>query len=87
MNEKKTCSECGKEFLIIKPEMNFYKKKKLPLPATCSECRRRRRENLRNKWVLYDRKCDKCGVGLQSTYPSDSKYIVYCEKCYWESLH
>lgn len=86
MNEKNKCSGCEKEFLIIKPEMDFYKRKKLPLPSKCSECRRARREGLRNKWVLYDRQCDKCGVDLQSTYSGDSKYKVYCETCYWDSL-
>ena len=78
------CKECGKEFSIIKQEEVFYEKKKLPLPVKCLDCRRKRREDLRNERKLYDRKCDKCGAELQSSYPTDSPYRVYCEKCYLE---
>lgn len=76
------CKECGKEFSVIKQEAIFYEKKKLPSPLKCLECRGKRREALRNKRKLYQRKCDQCGVELQSSYPTDSPYIVYCEKCY-----
>lgn len=85
-NEIRKCEKCNKDFLIIKQEREFYTKKNLPFPSNCSECRRDRRRNLRNERKLYKRKCDKCGIELMSTYPESNKYIIYCEKCYWDNL-
>ncbi len=84
--EKFVCEDCGKDFLVVPQEKGFYKSKSLPMPKKCSECRRGRRADSRNERKLYDRGCDKCDAQLKSTYPSDSKYTVYCEKCYFESL-
>lgn len=85
-SEKAICKQCSKEFLIIPQEHQFYKRKKLPTPENCPECRRKRRLSLRNERVLYKRKCDKCKKDIISTYSADSKYIVYCQECYWDYL-
>jgi len=89
MKEKiaKNCVNCKKKFLIIPQELDFYTRKSLPLPKACSPCRRNRRTSLRNERKLYDRKCDKCDISLKSTYPLDSEYIIYCEKCYLNSIN
>ena len=84
--EKKVCSECKKDHLLITQEKKFYEKKGLDEPQKCSTCRRKRREALRNKRELHARKCDKCSMNLMSTYPQDSRYTVYCEQCYWDNL-
>ncbi|MBN1258135.1 zinc-ribbon domain containing protein [Candidatus Peregrinibacteria bacterium] len=80
---KFNCRKCGKEFLVIAQEQAFYKQKGIPMPFACPECRRGRRQGLRNKRKLYARECGKCGVMLESTYPPDSPYTIYCEKCYF----
>ncbi|PIZ76495.1 hypothetical protein COY05_00850 [Candidatus Peregrinibacteria bacterium CG_4_10_14_0_2_um_filter_38_24] len=85
-NQKLECEKCKKEFLVIEQESNFYKRKGLPLPSICSECRRERRNNLRNKKQLFERTCDKCGTNLKSTYKKNSKFTVYCEKCYFDYM-
>lgn len=85
-SEKATCKACNKDFLIIAQEQAFYKRKGLPWPENCPECRRKRRLSLRNERKLYKRKCDKCKKEIISTYSSESKYIVYCQECYWEYL-
>ena len=36
---KRTCKQCGKEFIITQSEINFYKSKKLSIPKRCKECR------------------------------------------------
>lgn len=82
----KNCKKCGKEFLIAKQEEFFYGKKVLPLPFECPECRRNRRRDMRNVRKLYQRKCDKCGIELQSSYPDGVSFAVYCEKCYFEEV-
>ncbi|MBU0578184.1 zinc-ribbon domain containing protein [Patescibacteria group bacterium] len=83
----KKCQGCKKEFLIIPQEQSFYEKKKLPTPSNCHECRRNRRKSLRNERKLYQRKCDKCDKDLESTYPKNSPYIIYCEECYYNEVN
>jgi len=85
-SQKFECKKCKKEFLVILQENDFYNKKGLPVPSSCPECRRNRRNNLRNKKELFERTCDKCGTSLVSTYEKDSKFIVYCEKCYFNEI-
>ena len=36
---KRTCKQCGKEFILTKSEIDFYKSKNLSLPKRCKECR------------------------------------------------
>lgn len=85
-NKISKCKACGKDFLIIEQEQKFYKKKDLPLPDNCPDCRQKRRLSLRNERKLYKRKCDKCQKEMISTYAPDSKYIVYCQECFWKHL-
>jgi hypothetical protein len=80
------CEVDGKYFRIIQPELDFYKKHGIALPHLCPDCRHFARKNQMNKRVLYDRKCDKCGIELKSTYSPDRPEIVYCEKCYLETI-
>ncbi len=45
---KRTCKQCGKEFVITQSEIHFYKSKNLSIPKRCKECRqsnKKRREN------------------------------------------
>jgi len=85
-SEKSKCKSCSKEFLMIQQELAFYKKKGLPKPEICPDCRRKRRLSLRNERKLYKRKCDKCGKEMVSTYSAESPYKVYCQECYWQYL-
>ena len=79
-----TCTSCEKNFKVVKMEIDFYKKMKLPLPVKCHNCRHYDRMKLRNPWKLNSRNCSKCQMSLQSSYPADTKNPVYCEKCYLE---
>lgn len=36
---KRTCVQCGKEFIISKSEIEFYKSKNLKFPKRCKDCR------------------------------------------------
>lgn len=85
-NTEFTCMQCNKLFLVIKKENEFYTHQNIPLPTKCMECRRLRRETMRNPRKLFQRTCDKCEISLTSSYPSDCPYPVYCEPCYLESL-
>ena len=83
---KEKCQTCDKDFLIIEQEQVFYKKKDLPHPKNCPDCRQKRRLSLRNERKLYKRTCDKCKKEIISTYSPESKYIVYCQECFWEHI-
>lgn len=85
-SETKKCQQCDKEFLITSLEQKFYEKKTLTVPSSCPKCRRDKRRSLRNERKLFKRSCDKCGASLASTYPEESPYKIYCEKCYLDSV-
>ena len=42
---KRTCKQCGKEFIITQSEINFYKSKNLSIPKRCKECRQSNKQN------------------------------------------
>lgn len=86
VNMPLTCHASGKKFKIIPQEMKFYKKQGVPVPHLHPEVRFKKRIGLRNPQTLWERTCGKCGVAIQTTYAPDRPEIVYCEKCYLESV-
>jgi len=85
-SDKASCEKCKKPFLIIPQEKIFYKKKDLPMPGNCPECRQKERLLQRNERKLHKRKCDKCSKSIISTYDEDSKYKVFCQECFWKDM-
>ncbi len=81
------CEISKKPFRIIKPELEFYRKHNLPIPHKHPDVRHFERMKLRNPRKLFDRKCDKCGVEMKSTYSADRDEIVYCEGCYEKEVY
>ena len=81
------CEVTKKPFRIIKEELEFYRKHKLPIPRRHPDQRHLDRMKLRNPRKLYDRNCDKCNKEIKTTYSSDSKKIVYCDKCYEANIY
>lgn len=77
------CQNCKKEFTIDSQDVEFYEKIGVLPPTWCPECRLIRRLNTYNKRVLYKRKCDLCNKSIISVYPSDTKFKVFCPKCWW----
>jgi len=80
------CEDCGKNYKIIERELAIYRKMNLALPRLCFSCRHKKRKTGRNPRQLHDRTCQKCSVEIKTTYSPDRPEIVYCEKCYQESL-
>ena len=59
---KRTCKQCGKEFVITGSEIQFYRSKNLSIPKRCKDCRTKnkqdkeadvykKRENIQNKII------------------------------------
>ncbi len=82
-----TCKTCGDAYKTIAQELQFYRNMGLPIPLNCFKCRHKARFDLRNPRRLWDRKCDKCGVDIKSSYAADRTETVYCEKCYLEAVY
>lgn len=82
-----TCENCSKNYKIIPQELRFYRDMKLPIPRTCFECRHNTRMALRNPRKLWDRTCMKCTAPIKTSYAPDRKELVYCEKCYQETVY
>ena len=81
------CEITKKPFRIIKAELEFYRKHKLPIPKRHPDTRHADRMKLRNPRKLYDRNCDKCKKDIETTYSSERKEIVYCETCYNKNIY
>jgi len=42
---------------------------------------------LRNERKLWERKCDKCQKGIETTYSPEQPEKIYCEACYLEEVY
>lgn len=42
------CCDCGSGFILTYGERQFYSDRQLNLPKRCAECRRKRRQGIRN---------------------------------------
>ena len=86
VHEILACAKCSRNYKIIPQEFAYYRSAGLPLPRSCFECRHKARIAGREPRQLWARKCSKCATSLQSAYAPERPEIVYCEKCYLESL-
>lgn len=82
LNKTIICERTGKPFRITKFELDFYRKKNLPLPIVHPLERIRDKHKLRRPYKLHKSICKKCGQEMYSIYPSEKNYNVYCEACY-----
>ena len=80
------CSVCDRGYNISDLEFELLLKMNQPIPHECSNCRHNRRFNRTNSSKFYDRKCDKCGIDIRTSYSPDRPEIVYCEKCYQQEV-
>jgi CxxC-x17-CxxC domain-containing protein len=81
------CELTARPFRIIKQELAFYRKMRLPVPRLHPDERHRRRMAFTNHRKLWSRKCAKCGKEIQTTYSPDRPEIVYCEECYLKEVY
>ncbi len=81
------CDQCQKNYKIIAPELQFYKKMGIPAPLKCPDCRHANRVKRRNPIKLWERQCAKCQAAIKTSYAPDRPEKVYCEKCYLEAVY
>jgi hypothetical protein len=81
------CEVSGKPYKIIPQELKFYRDMGIPIPRRCPDQRHKDRMELRNPQKLWNRQCTKCQAAIETTYTPDRPEIVYCEKCYLETVY
>lgn len=86
-NEILACEATGRNFRIIKQELEFYREMELPLPRLHPDERHKRRMLMRNPNRTWDRMCMKCRTPIKTTYAPERPEKVYCEKCYLEAVY
>jgi len=82
-----TCEVSKRPFLIVKQELAFYRKMRLPVPHFHPEERHKMRLERRNPRMLWLRKCGKCEKEIQTTYSPERPETVYCEECYLKEVY
>ncbi|MFH0770553.1 MAG: hypothetical protein V1926_04205 [Candidatus Peregrinibacteria bacterium] len=81
------CEATRRPFKIIKQELDFYRKMRLPVPHFHPDERHRRRMALRNPRKLWNRECAKCHKPIATSYSPERPKIVYCEECYLKEVY
>jgi hypothetical protein len=57
LKEVLRCAQCSKNYNIVQPELQFYRKENVPVPHLCPDCRYARRNMLRPPRNLWHRPC------------------------------
>lgn len=76
------CAETQKPFKITKFELEFYRKKNLPIPVVHPPQRIKKLFEWRRPYKLYQYPCSKCGQKMYTSYAPEKKFKIYCEQCY-----
>lgn len=83
MQNKKSCQNCTRDFLIKPDDFAFYERMAVPPPTWCPECRFQGRLIFRNERIFYKRPCSSCKKDVISMYHADAPFPVYCRSCWW----
>jgi hypothetical protein len=81
------CAATGKLYKIIPQELEFYREMRLPIPRLCPDERHRLRMAMRNPRRLWDRACMQCSKATRTSYSPERPEIVYCERCYLDTVY
>ncbi|MFH1444317.1 MAG: hypothetical protein ABIG34_02920 [Candidatus Peregrinibacteria bacterium] len=81
------CEESDRPFMIIKQELDFYRRAGLPLPRRHPNQRYQDRMAQRRPRKLWKRECQKCQKEIETAYQPERPEIVYCENCYLKEVY
>jgi hypothetical protein len=68
------CVSCKRAFRIIRPELDFYRRIRIPLPNRCQGCRYLARLELINKPKFYNRSCQCAGAQSENSVYSNTAH-------------
>lgn len=81
------CEQTKRPFKIIKQELDFLKKKWLPVRTYHHDYILDKLIHTRPIGKTYISSCDKCNKETLSVFKQKPKYKVYCQSCYKESVY
>ncbi len=81
------CEVTRRPFKIIRQELDFYRRHRLPVPRRHPDERHKDRMALRNPRKLWSRTCMKCAKPMYTSYAPDRPEKVYCEECYLKEVY
>jgi len=89
LKEILACVTCAKNYKIVPPELEYYRKNNIFIPKKCPNCRHLDRMNLRNPRKLWHRQCmnEGCQNEFETTYAPDRPEKIYCESCYQKEIY
>jgi len=87
INEILVCTECSRNYRLIKRELDFYRKMTIPIPKKCWNCRFLDRIHRRGPYKFWKRNCDKCKKEITTNYAPNRPEIIYCEFCYQKEVY
>ena len=77
------CKETGRPFNVTRAELEFLRRKSIPLPDFYPDVRTMRRAREIFSISFYDTDCFKCGKRIVAYYSKESGYKkIACEACY-----
>lgn len=80
------CKETSRPFRVVKQELDFYRRHRIPLPRLHPNERHRLRVGLRPLRRLWSRICPNCEKDTLASYPPERPEIVFCESCYLKTV-
>jgi len=86
LKETLACISCARNYRLIKPELEMYRRALIPIPRKCFNCRHLARLARRGPFTLFARTCAKCGKEIRTNYSPERPEIVYCESCYQKEV-
>jgi hypothetical protein len=87
IKETLACEKCGKNYRVIKQELDLSRRMGVPLSKYCADCRQMELLALKNPRRLWDRACDNCKAPIKTSYSPERPEKVYCEKCYLNEVY
>jgi len=76
----------GRLFRITRVELDFYRRKNLPLPRLAPKSRFMERFGHVNNFQTGPERCAKCNKEVESSYFAKDGYKVYCEQCFQQEI-
>ena len=87
-NKAIICEKTGRPFRIVKSELEFYRRFKLPIPTLHPLARMKGTYwYLVGDNVIYNDTCKKCGIFIETIYNPKQNWCPYCEKCYQQEVY
>ena len=85
LNQVLICSESGKKYKLIKPELEFYRKNNVPIPRVAPMERLKEKAKILKIEKLHPGNCAKCQLEFETAYDLKTNKI-YCEECFQEEV-